>query len=47
MGNNKKIKIGLIINIIAIIAIVVLIGIVFNNNSKLNKVKSELNETRG
>lgn len=47
MEEKKKIKIGVIINIIAVIVILVLVGILFSNNSKLNKISNEINEIKG
>jgi len=44
---EKKLKIGTIINIIAIIVIGVLIGVLFGNVSKLNKANNEIAKITG
>ena len=47
MEENKKIKIGTIIIIIAIIVIAGLVGVLFSNNAKMKSLKNELNEIKG
>lgn len=47
MEEKKKIKIGTMIIIIAIIVIVGLVGVLFSNSSKLKKANSEISKITG
>ncbi len=47
MEEKKKIGMGTIISIIAIIIVIVLLGILFSSNSKLKDRNNEINELKG